>query len=204
MALASALVVGLPATREAVLRFAGDCLVEEDAATRPDVVVMLSGGGPTVLLEAADLAREFAEARVMVFLSDPGPVVAEFARRGVQFPSESARQRELLGMLGVSPDRVIMQPATEGGTVGEVAALADWRGRHAGSRVVVLASWHHSARARRIIRRAFAGDGARPAVRIPALERQRAADWWRSRSSQRAALVELQKLAIDVFRHPLS
>jgi hypothetical protein len=67
---------------------------------------------------------------------------------------------------------------------------------------VIVANWHHSARAARLARREF-GDAV-PAVVVPASERATAHDWWAHRDSLRVGLIELQKLALDVLTHPFS
>ena len=184
------------------LAAAGHWLYKEDVIARADLVAVLSGNPAAAWLEAADSAREFPQARVAIFEADPPSIEQEFARRGASFPFSAALEKDTLVSLGIAPGRIVLLPSGEGGTNAELGALKAWLAAHPVSAPVVITAWHHSARARRILRREFPEPAGRPAVRVSRFERDLPAGWWRERSALREGLIEMQKLGLDVVRHP--
>ncbi len=102
-----------------------------------------------------------------------------------------------LGVSGVEP---IPEPVT--GTEGEGEVLPLWCDRTGVRSVVVVASREHTRRIRRVFRRSFNEHSVRVSIHPARLSQFDPDRWWQTRAGTRLALVELQKLGLDVLRHP--
>lgn len=201
--LALVLAAACPSSRGVGLRALGDALLHQDEVENLDTLALFTGGEPGVLLEAVDLWRQFPDCVVILFDVASGSLRDEFARRGVEVPTEGRLSRDLLVQLGVPPDRIRLLKVDMGGTLFESRALAAHLTTTPARAPAVLVSWHHSGRVRRVLDRVFDG-GVVPAVRIPKRDLFRPDDWWQRRDSLRIGLVELQKLLFDLTAHPFS
>jgi hypothetical protein len=95
-------------------------------------------------------------------------------------------------------------PRADAGTQGEADVLPGWCDQHQFRSVVVVTTADHSRRLRRVLRRAMRGHPTRVTVR-PAPHSEFDPDrWWESRGGIRTEIIELQKLLLDIARHPLS
>jgi uncharacterized SAM-binding protein YcdF (DUF218 family) len=109
---------------------------------------------------------------------------------------------DVLLQLGVPKDVIIEIPAGEGGTTESTAALSAWARAHPEKRVLVVVGPSHGRRYRRALRRAWPDGQRAAAVVTTPYSLFHADDWWRSRTTLREGLVELEKLALDYAQHP--
>jgi len=191
----------VPPLRTPFLRAAGDVLVVDDALAPADIIVVATGADGAGALEAADLVHGGVATRVAVFADPPDPVVdREFIRRGVPYEDAGerlVRQLRALGVEAIEPIRVVA------GTEDEGRVLPEWCDRHGFRSIVVVTTADHSRRLRRVLQRAMKGHGIRVAVR-PARHSQFDPDrWWETREGTRTQVIELQKLVVDILRHPI-
>ena len=82
--------------------------------------------------------------------------------------------------------------------------LAAWCSRRGLRSVVVVTNADHSRRLRRVFRRAMKNHPTKVSVRIARFSQFDADRWWQTRSGLRIGIVELEKLMLDVARHPVS
>jgi hypothetical protein len=200
--LVGAVIVGAPPTRESLLRAAGWVLLVNEPVEPADIIVVATDADGPGVLEAADLVRRGIATRVAVFADPPGRVDREFIRRGVPYEDEAARLTRQLRSLGVMA--IEQLPRADAGTQGEADVLPGWCDQHQFRSVVVVTTADHSRRLRRVLRRAMRGHPTRVTVR-PAPHSEFDPDrWWESRGGIRTEIIELQKLLLDIARHPLS
>ena len=189
----------VPPSRHLVLRSLGRLLIVADDFTDADIAVMTTDEGPVGALEVADLFHQRLVQRVGVLIPRGTLAVGELARRGVHI-SDNA---DVLTQLGVPAASIARIAAGEGGTNEGTGALAAWCADNHIRRLVVVTSSDHSRRVRRTLLRSFGRN--RPIVFIHSsrFSQFRPDDWWRSRTTLRTGIMELEKLAFDYVRHPL-
>ncbi len=193
---------GLPDTRTMMLTAAGHALVIDDPIEPADIVVVTVDAGAAGLLEAADLVHGGVAARAALFGEAPDSADQEFQRRLPAYEDASAVAARQLRSLGVASVEYI--PATVTGTTDEGQALAGWCRREGFRSVIVVSASDHSRRVRRVLHRAMRGEPAKIMVRSARFSPFKADQWWQTRAGTRAEVVELEKLLLDVLRHPLS
>jgi hypothetical protein len=197
----AAVIVGLPAAREPILRAVGwGLVVKESLAPADTIVVALDAGGAGVL-EAADLVRSGIATRVAVFADPPSGVDHEFIRRGLPYEDQAARQIRQLGMLGVRD--IVRIPRTAAGTDGEGQVLPVWCDQHQFGSIVIVTTTDHSRRLRRVLDRSMKGHSTRVAIQPSRYSDFDPDRWWETRSGMRTAIIELQKLLLDIVLHPV-
>jgi hypothetical protein len=196
------LIAGIPTIREPILRGAGWALVAYDVLEPVDIIVVAADAGGAGVLEAADLVRGGIATRVAVFADPPDSVDREFIRRGVAYEDAAARSARQLASLGVTAVEQI--PKSVAGSHAANPALRDFCARHQLRSVVVVTVSDHSRRLSRMLRRTMKDQPTKIIVR-PARHSPFDPDrWWRTREGIRTGIVELQKLFLDVVRHPMS
>ena len=163
---------------------------------------MTIDAGPAGVLEASDLVHRNVATRVALFDEMPDGVDAEFIRRGFKYESRTAVWRRMLLNLGVATIEAIPSPVN--GTAAEGERLPGWCATHGIGSVLVVTTADHSRRIRRVLRRAMADSGVQVNVRPARFSSFKPDTWWRSRNGIRIGVVELEKLLLDVLRHPLS
>ena len=184
-------------------RAAGWALVSDERVDHADVIVVATAAGGAGVLEAADLYHDGVAPRVAVFADPPGSTDREFLRRGVPYEDEAARSTRQLKSLGVPQVEAIGdQPAA--GTEAEGQILPKWCDDNRFQLVVMVTTRDHSRRLSRVLRRTMGGHQTRVAVRAARFSRFDPDRWWEDRGNVRIAVVELQKLLLDVVRHPFS
>jgi hypothetical protein len=196
-----AVVGGVPAIRGSTLRAAGWALVVDEPIGPADVIVVSADSDGAGVLEAVDLVRTGITSRVAVFADPPDAVDREFIRRGVPYEDRAARSIRQLRSLGVT---TIEEIPRAGGTEAEGRVLPGWCDQHGFRSVVVVSSRDHSRRLRRLLDRAMHGHPTRVMVRSTRHSIFDPDRWWKTRDGVRTEIIELQKLLLDVVRHPLS
>jgi hypothetical protein len=195
--------IGVPAIRRPILRSAGWALVVNERVDPADMIVVAIDADGSGVLEAADLVHSGVATRVGVFADPPDALVdREFIRRRIPYEDAAARSIRQLGTLGV--DTIDRIPGYVTGSEDEGPVLADWCGQHRFRSVVVVSTSDHSRRLRRIVHRSMKGRRTRVTVcpsRYSVFDPDR---WWETRGGIRTEVEELEKLLLDVVRHPIS
>jgi hypothetical protein len=176
--------------------------VAEDLPVSADIIVVTSDADGAGVLEAADLVQAGVAPRVAVFADPPDPIVdREFLRRGVPYEDLGARSVRQLEALGVR--RIEQIPRAVAGTEDEGRVLPPWCDEHRFRSVIVVSTSDHSRRLRRVLGRSMRGHPTRVSVRPARYSQFDPGGWWHTRGGTRIAVVELEKLLLDVVRHPL-
>jgi hypothetical protein len=183
------------------LQAAGSALVINDDLTRADIVVVPEWAGEAGAIDAADIVRAGVAHRVAVLPGPFEPAERELARRRIAYDNPSARLILLLHMLGVSETELV--PNLASGTEAEGDLLPAWSASRGFHSVIVVSVPDHSRRVRRVLHRSTGG-GATFSVRSTRHSSFDPAAWWRTREGVRIEIVELEKLLLDVVRHPIS
>jgi hypothetical protein len=198
-----AAIVGVPAVRTPILQAAGSALVVDEAVVEPaDIIVVAVGADGAGVLEAADLVRRGIATRVGVFPDPPDEVNREFIRRGIPYEDRAARSIQQLKSLGVAI--VEQAPNTAAGTDEESDILPAWCDQRQFRSVIVVTTSDHSRRLRRALVRAMQGRDTKLTIRSSRYSQFDPDRWWQTRTGIRTGIVELEKVVLDVVRHPLS
>lgn len=188
--------------RETGLRAAGRLLVVDEPLIHADVIVLALDAGGAGALEAADLVHAGFAPRVAVFADPPDAEDQEFIRRGLPYEDGAARSIRQLTSLGVVNVERIPRAVT--GTEAEGDVLPDWCDQRRFRTVIVVTTADHSRRIRRVLRRAMKDRQTTVAIRCARFSSFSSERWWQNRGSARLGIVEMEKLLLDVMRHPLS
>ena len=98
---------------------------------------------------------------------------------------------------------IVQIPGVDIGTEREAGILRSWCATHGIQSIVFVAARDHSRRVQRVLNRAMKGTSIRVTVQ-PARHSSFDPDrWWQTRGGMRIAVIELQKLMLDFFRHPV-
>jgi len=195
-------VMAVPRTRVATLRALGQALIANDPVSPVDAIVISVDAGSAGVLEAADLVRTGVSRMVAVFGEPPRNADVEFQRRGVPHADEASRALEELQSLGVvSPVRI---PTPVDGTTAEGRVLSSWVGERGFRSILMITTTDHSRRTRRVVRRALKHQQIHAVIRASRYSDFDPAAWWQTRTGVRTEVIELQKLLLDILRHPLS
>jgi len=193
--------MAIPAIRTPILRAMGQALVADDSPAPADMIVVATGADGAGVLEAADLVQSGVSTRVAVFADPPDAVVdREFVRRGVPYDDWAARSIQQLNGLGVKTVEVI--PRAVAGTDDESRVLPEWCDQRRLGSVLVVTTSDHSRRLRRALRRSMGGRPTRVIVRSARFSPFDPDRWWQSPDTRRIGVIELQKLLLDLLRHP--
>lgn len=177
-------------------------LAVDDAVTSSDVVIVPVWAGEAGALEAADLVRGGISATVVVVPGTEQPADREIVRRHISYDAEATRIASLLRSLGV--EHVEGFPYAAAGTEAEGDMLARWCDERHIRSVVIVSTPDHSRRLRRVLHRAMIGRRTVVSVRAARFAAFDADRWWQSRDGLRTGIVELEKLLLDMARHPFS
>jgi hypothetical protein len=187
--------------RRPILRSAGWALVAEDAVETGDVIVVPEWATDPGALEAADLVHAGIADRVAVLLVSPGPAARELARRGISPSGEAPRIVRLLTALGL--EQVEQIPAFADGTETEGQVLLRWLEQRRFRSAIVVSLPDHSRRLRRVLRRSMKGGTAKVVVSSTRFSAFDPDHWWESRGGTRTEIEEMEKLLLDLVRHPI-
>jgi hypothetical protein len=185
-----------------ILQAAGRVLVVNDPLEPVDVIVVSVDAGDAGLLEAADLVESGFATRVGIFADQEGPAEREFVVRGIIREAASARSIHQLRSLGVASTEQL--PGAVSGTEAEGNVLFDWCDRNGFRSVLVVSTADHSRRLRRVLHRSIGSRRVKVAVRSARFSAFDPDRWWETRGGIRTAIVEVEKLLLDVARHPFS
>lgn len=200
--LAGVVAAGVPAVRTFLLRAAGRALVVDQPVESADVIVLPQWAGAAGAIEAADLVHA-GVAGLVAFLPEPTrPAEGELARRGVPNASDAVEVVRRLHALGVANVELIDEPAA--GTEAEGQVLLAWCRQRRFRSILVVSSADHSRRVGRVLRRSLRDEPTRVTIRSARYSAFVPDRWWTTRDGVRTEIVELQKLVLDVLRHPFS
>ncbi len=200
-ALAVTVVVSVPAFWQPILRAAGWALVVEEPLAPADIIVITLDSGGAGVLEAADLVRRGIATRVAVFADPPSGEDHEFIRRGLPYEDAAARSIRQLAMLGVTAVERI--PRADAGTGAEGQVLPAWCDQHGFGSIVLVSTADHTRRLRRVMDRSMKGHQTRITIRRSRYSTFDPDRWWETRDGIRIAIIEFQKLTLDLIMHPL-
>ena len=189
------------AVRTPLMRLAGHALAAEDPLAASDVVVVPQWAGDAGALEAVDLVRGGYAQRVAVLLVPDDAAEAELRRRGIPVDDFHNWLTHVIATLGVAVQNI---SNAANGTEAESDLLPAWCTRNGVRSIIVVSTADHSRRVRRVLRRTMAGRGIRVIVREAGYSEFNPDAWWKSRGGARTEIVEFEKLALDVLRHPLN
>jgi hypothetical protein len=166
-----------------------------------DIIVVAAEADSAGVLEAADLVHSGVAARVAVFADPPDAIDREFIRRGIAYEDRAARSERQLKSLGVMSIEQI--PRVVAGTEAEGQVLPAWCDKNKFHSIIVVSTPDHSRRLHRVLRRSMQGHQTRVMVRPTRYSGFDPDQWWATREGIRTAIIELQKLLLDVIRHPV-
>jgi len=192
----------VPVIRGAILRTVGRALVVDEPVAPADVIVIPLWAGAAGAIDAADLVHSRIADRVAILTEPPRPAEQELSRRGVSYQDETADLVQVLHALGVTNVEVIPDPAA--GTHEESHVLLSWCDQRQFRSIVVVSAPDHSRRVRRVLHRSLLGHPTRVVVRSARYSSFDPNRWWQTREGIRIEIMELQKLLLDVVRHPIS
>jgi len=192
----------IPPVHRALLRAAGWALVASDAPRHADVIVVAIDADGAGVLEAADLLRGGIAPRIALFSDPPDRIDQEFIRRGAPYYDLAAVELWQLHALGITSTELI--PRSVAGTHDEASVLPQWCTQKGYHTVLLVSTTDHSRRMRRVMRRALQGQRTRVIVVYSRYSQFNPDAWWQTRAGTRTELIELEKLLLDVLRHPLS
>ncbi|PYR60844.1 MAG: hypothetical protein DMF91_11190, partial [Acidobacteria bacterium] len=86
----------------------------------------------------------------------------------------------------------------------ESHVLLSWCDQRQFRSIVVVSAPDHSRRVRRVLHRSLLGHPTRVVVRSARYSSFDPNRWWQTREGIRIEIMELQKLLLDVVRHPIS
>jgi hypothetical protein len=194
--------IAVPTIRQAILRDAGWALVVDERVGSADIIVISGDADGAGVLEALDLVHSGVAMRLAVFADAPDDVEREFIRRGVRYENSAARSiRELRELGAVSVEQI---PIFITGTEDEGPALARWCDEQRLRSVVVVGTPDHARRLRRVLHRSMKGHQTTVAVSSAHYSGFDPDRWWNSRDGVRTEIEEMEKLLLDVVRHPIS
>jgi hypothetical protein len=165
--------------------------------------VVAADAGREGILDAADLVHSGVATRVAVFSVPLHVADLEFIKRGVPYSNGMGLILQQLHALGVTAVEQIPPPGVAG-TEDEARQRPQWciaRGFHT---ILFVSAPDHSRRVRRALARTTRGMDLKVIVRPSRYCDFDPDTWWLTRGGVRTELVELEKLALDVLRHPLS
>jgi hypothetical protein len=191
----------LPAVRNPLLQRLGWTLVVTDQVERADAIVLTLDVGRAGVLEAIDLVNQGVSSRVFLFFDATDPSIHEYRRRGIAVEETVDILIRDLKAAGVS--EVAKMPAAVTGTEDQGPQLAEWSKAHGFTSVVVVSLPDHSRRVRRVMSRATKNHPTRVFVHAARYASFHPDSWWHTRDGVRTQIWELQKLIVDVVRHPL-
>lgn len=197
-----AAVVAMTPLRVVPLRWAGQALVRVDPLVRADIAIVPEWTGAAGALEVADLIQAGMVDRVGVLATPVLPEEREFRRRGIPYDDEAAHLIHQMIALGVQKPERLSTSASGTEAVGQ--ELADWCRANSVREMMIISPPDHSRRLRRVLRRSMGACAAHVSVRTTRYATFDPDRWFETRWGLRIGVIELEKLLLDVVRHPFS
>jgi hypothetical protein len=193
----------VPTIRMRFLRAAGWALVvHRQPVQSADIIVIAIDTDGAGTLEAADLIHGGISTRVAIFTDPPDEMDREFIRRGIPYEDAAAVSARQLRSLGVQNIEQI--PRSVAGSEEEGDMLPVWCDQHHFRSVVVVTTPDHSRRLHRILARSMQGHQTSVTVQPTRYSTFDPDHWWETRGGTRTEIIELEKLLLDIARHPIS
>jgi uncharacterized SAM-binding protein YcdF (DUF218 family) len=187
--------------RSAPLRWLGAALVREDPLGRADVAVVSMAQPRGAALDAAKLYRRGLVRGVWIAPWLDEPADRRVDALGVRVPRHHEVARHILEKAGVPASAITLLDRPVAGLEEEMAVVGSaLRGRR-GTRAIVVTQRSHTARARVLLRDAYARN-ADARVRAARIDRFDPDAWWRERGAAREVLLETLKWAVLLTRGP--
>jgi uncharacterized SAM-binding protein YcdF (DUF218 family) len=185
--------------RQPILTQIGLSLINDESPRPSDAIVILSGGAPLREIEAAELYARGLAPKVVMTVSPDQQGDALLRRRGVPVESQLEFRKRVLTSLGVQESALlVLSRAPASSTQHEAEMVREWATSNHVSRIIVVTSRMHTARAAWTFSRALASERVEVLTRAPDEDSFRADSWWRDRHTMREAIFEWQKL---IFYH---
>lgn len=178
------------------VRTLGSRLHYEDPLAPADLIFVLGGMYLERAAEAGDLVREGWAPRILLSRPMSDGAEAALAARGLAIPSVSDIQRQTLMQMGVPAGSIDVVEDEQASTASESRDLRGRAATEGWTRVIVVTSKLHTARAALVLRRHFAGTGVQIIMRASRYDDTDVDRWWARRSDARFAIVEAQKLLL--------
>jgi uncharacterized SAM-binding protein YcdF (DUF218 family) len=189
LALAFVATGGLWLGRRAVLKEAGQLLVNEDPLGPVEVIAVSRASTVSDAIEAAQLYREGFGTEVVVARWHLEPLVTMVRALGIPYIVSTELATQILEHSGVPASAVLVLPDAVDGTDTEIRAVASFaRARHPASFLFITAR-SHTGRARWLLQRQLPPT-IRLSVRAPRTDTFQASSWWHDRDQSREVLLE--------------
>lgn len=193
--------------RRAILVGAASLLVNEDPLSQSDVMVVSNIIPRATALEAAVLYKQQISPRVLMTGWVHDPLVEKTRELGIPYLDAPAISRLILEHSGVPPSAITVLPDEVDGTNSELAAIAAYASRAHLASLLIITARSHTARSKRLLRRAL--PGVRVSVRSSRFDAFRVDAWWRERDQGREIVTEYLRmynsvLLGDVWAHSSS
>jgi uncharacterized SAM-binding protein YcdF (DUF218 family) len=183
------------AARAPLLTWVGGLLVWEDPLRPAGAIVVLAGATPGREIEAARLYGEGLAPRVVLPRSPEAAGAPLLRELGITTKGLYDLRLDVLRALDVADGAIVRLIPTVDSTAEEAEAVVAWAKRNQVASLIVVTSRFHTRRVRLTYDRVAASRGID--VMVHPVDRDGGFEpdtWWRSRTSLRTGLYELQKL----------
>jgi uncharacterized SAM-binding protein YcdF (DUF218 family) len=184
--------VGAWRQRAVPLQHLGAALVAQDAAVPADVAVVSMASPRGAALDAAKLYRRGLVQEIWVPRWRDEPVDRRVAALGVRPPRHDQVARDILRHAGVPASAIVVLDDPVDGLDREMAVVGAALRRRPDIRPIVLTARTHTARARLLLREAYA-PAAHARVRAPHADGFTVDRWWHQRGAIREVALEYAK-----------
>jgi uncharacterized SAM-binding protein YcdF (DUF218 family) len=172
----------------------GHVLYEVDPLERSDVIFVLDGSYMERPAEAAHLFMEGWAPRIILSRRLQDNAENVLLRQGLKIQSVMDAQKTAMMLMGVPESAIEIMLATRDNTAGESAELRRLLQSRGWSRIIVVTSKFHTARAGFAFRRSFSGTGIKVIVQATRYDTTDIDRWWEPRRNLRSGLFEAQSL----------
>ena len=172
----------------------GHVLYEVDPLEKADVIFVLDGSYMERPAEAAHLYVEGWAPRIVLSRRLPDNAETILARQGLRIQTVMDAQKQAMMLLGVPEQAIEIMSATRDNTAGESAELRRFLHARGWSRIIIVTSKFHTARAGFAFRRSLSGTGINVIVHATRYDTTNIDRWWEPRRNLRMGLFEAQSL----------